>query len=127
MKMDQHVKLIAICNIALGSIFAFVGLVAFAFFAGIGVASGDPTAIPILSVIGIVGFLFMLGIGLPGILGGIGLLRHQEWARILVIALSCIDLFVFPVGTALSIYTFWVLFSDETVKMFGSISKPAQA
>jgi len=120
MNIDQHIKLVAILNIALGSILAFVGVIAFMFFAGVGIASGDPEAIPILGVVGMVGFVFMLGFGLPGILGGIGLMKRREWARILVIAASCIGLFAFPIGTALSIYTFWVLFNDEAIKSFGS-------
>jgi hypothetical protein len=126
MKIEQHIKLIAILNISLGSILVFVGVMAFAFFAGIGVVSGDLSAIPILGLVGSIGFVFMLGFGLPGILGGIGLLQRKEWARILVIAASCVGLFAFPIGTALSIYTFWVLFNDETIKLFES-ARSAQA
>jgi hypothetical protein len=120
MNMEQHIRLIAILNITLGSILAFVGLMAFIFFAGIGIAAGDAEAIPILGLVGTVGFIFMLGFGLPGILGGIGLLNRKEWARILVIAASCIGLFAFPVGTALSVYSLWVLFNNETIKIFES-------
>ena len=127
MNMEQHVKLVAILNITLGSLLAFVGLMAFVFFAGIGLASGDPEAIPILGVVGTVGFIFMLGFGLPGILGGIGLLKRQEWARILVIAASCVDLFAVPIGTALSVYSFWVLLNDETVKLFSGVKPFPQA
>ena len=127
MNIEQHIKLIAIFNITLGSLLAFVGLVAFVFFAGIGVASGDPTAIPILGVVGTVGFVFMAGFGLPGIVGGIGLLNRKEWARILVIAASCIGVFAFPIGTALSIYSLWVLFNDETIRLFSNAGKGAMA
>jgi hypothetical protein len=126
MNIDQHIKLVAILNITLGSILAFVGVMAFVFFAGIGIASGDAKAIPILGLVGSVGFVFMLGFGLPGILGGIGLLKRQEWSRILVIAASCIGLFAVPIGTALSIYTFWVLFNAETIKQFESASRSSQ-
>ena len=120
MSIEQHIKLIAIFNITLGSLLAFVGVVAFMFFAGIGVASGDPAAIPILGVVGTIALVFMAGFGLPGIIGGIGLLNRREWARIVVIAASCIGLFAFPVGTALSVYSFWVLFNNETIRLFGS-------
>jgi hypothetical protein len=127
MDTQQHVKLVAIFNITLGSLLAFVGLIAFIFFAGIGIASGDPEAMPILGVVGMVGFIFMLGFGLPGILGGIGLLNRKEWARILVIAASCIGLFAFPIGTALSVYSFWVLLNAETIKFFGGKTGSAAA
>jgi hypothetical protein len=127
MNMDQHIKLIAILNITLGSILAFIGLVGFMLLAGIGLLSGDLDAIPILGFIGSIAFVFMLGFGLPGILGGIGLLKRKEWARILVIAASCIGLFAFPIGTALSVYTFWVLFSEEAIRLFTAARTSPQA
>jgi hypothetical protein len=126
MKMEQHINLVAIFNITFGSVLAFVGLAAFIFFAGIGLVSGDPEAIPILGVVGTVGFIFMLGFGLPGLIGGIGLLKRREWARILVIAASCIGAFAVPIGTALSVYTFWVLLNDESIKLFEAARRNAQ-
>jgi len=127
MNMDQHIKLIAILNIALGSILAFVGLVGFVFLTGIGILSGDLHAIPILGFVGTIALVFMLGFGLPGILGGMGLLKRREWARILVIAASCIGLFAFPIGTAISGYTLWVLFNEETIKLFNGAQTSAHA
>lgn len=37
-----------------------------------------------------------------------GLLAHAPWARILIIVLSILSLFRFPVGTVLAMYTLWV-------------------
>lgn len=37
-----------------------------------------------------------------------GLLAHAPWARILIIVLSILSLFRFPLGTVLAIYTLWV-------------------
>jgi hypothetical protein len=44
---------------------------------------------------------------------GIGLLQYENWGRILTIIVSALLLFQFPVGTAIAVYAFWVLFSDE--------------
>jgi len=44
-----------------------------------------------------------------GILAGWGLLNRQPWARTLAIVLGCLALIAFPFGTALGIYTLWVL------------------
>jgi hypothetical protein len=40
---------------------------------------------------------------------GFGLLEHRAWARPLAIVLAFISLIKIPIGTALGIYTLWVL------------------
>jgi hypothetical protein len=47
--------------------------------------------------------------GIVGIIAGWGLLDRQSWARILAIILGFLSLLHFPLGTALGIYTLWVL------------------
>ncbi|HLK67059.1 MAG TPA: hypothetical protein VKU19_26680 [Bryobacteraceae bacterium] len=44
-----------------------------------------------------------------GILAGWGLLERQPWARTLAIVLACLNLIDMPFGTALGVYTLWVL------------------
>ena len=53
-----------------------------------------------------------------GIVGGIGLLKGKNWARVLVLFLAVLDLIDFPIGTAIGAYTFWVLLNNETSAMF---------
>jgi len=50
------------------------------------------------------------------------LLKRFSWARILVLVLGALNLLNVPFGTALGIYTFWVLLDDQSVKMFASQS-----
>jgi hypothetical protein len=52
--------------------------------------------------------------GLLGIVVGWGLMDRQPWARTLAIVLGCIALMKIPVGTALGIYTLWVLLPAES-------------
>ena len=47
-----------------------------------------------------------------GFLVGWGLIDHQPWARMLAIIVGCLKLIDFPFGTALGIYTLWVLASQ---------------
>lgn len=54
------------------------------------------------------------------IIGGIGVLKHANWARYLTLVLSVLDLFNFPLGTALGIYCLWVLAQDRTARLFGA-------
>ncbi len=55
-----------------------------------------------------IGFTTMLFSGLS-ILAGVGLLARRPWARGLAIFLGVLSLVKLPVGTALGIYTLWVL------------------
>jgi len=63
----------------------------------------------VLTAIG--GTFLVLGVG--GILVGIGLRDHKPWARTVAIVLGILSLFHPPIGTALGIYTLWVLISDD--------------
>jgi hypothetical protein len=57
------------------------------------------------------GTLTILGAG--GVCLGLGLMRRHPWARTAGIALGILALFHVPIGTALGIYTLWVLLADE--------------
>ena len=50
---------------------------------------------------------------LPGLVGGLGLLRGEAWARAIIIILSFLILLLFPVGTALGGFGLWVLLGRE--------------
>jgi len=60
-----------------------------------------------------IGFMMMAG-GIMGILAGWGLIERQPWARTLAIVLGFFALFQFGIGTALGIYTLWVLLPAES-------------
>jgi hypothetical protein len=59
---------------------------------------------------------------IPGIIAyiltGYGLLNYKSWARILAIILAILNLILFPIGTAIGIYTLWAMFNDETKALF---------
>jgi hypothetical protein len=90
--------------------------------AGLVEASADApdaqTAIPILKMVSGGLFVFLLLISAPGIVAGIGLLHFRNWARILTIVLSALQLMNLPFGTALGIYGLWVLLSQRTEPLF---------
>jgi len=119
--MDKHIVLIAILHIALATLGLIIAMVVFTAVVGGGVLSGDDEAIAITAIVGtvIAGFIAILSV--PSIIGGIGLLKHQPWARILMMIIAALDLFNIPIGTAIGVYTLWVLLQDETIQIF---SKP---
>ncbi len=66
-------------------------------------------------------FLFAAGAlawGAIHVWTGVRLRTLRSSSRLVGLALAVPNLFFLPVGTALAIYTFWVLLSNETRKLF---------
>jgi len=62
---------------------------------------------------------FLLAIfSLPGIIGGIGVLKRKEWGRIVVLVISFFNLLNIPLGTVLGAYSIWAMMTSETVRLF---------
>ena len=124
--METHVKVLGILNIvsgALGLCGAIVLMVVFGGVAGLVGAEGGADAafvVPLLGGIGGVIALFMIVTSLPSIIIGYGLYKMEPWGRIAGIVISVLNLFWFPVGTALGIYGLWVLFSADGKRIFES-------
>lgn len=69
--------------------------------------------------------LLLLAAAVLGIAAGWGLLTHQPWARILAIVLGIIALVRVPFGTALGIYTLWVLLPAGSDAEYRRMSRAA--
>jgi hypothetical protein len=118
MSMKDHVTVVGILRIG----FAILGLVAagivFVAVVGGGMISGDREAIRITGIVGTTIASFVGILSLPGLVAGIGLLRHLSWARWLTLILAVVDLVFVPVGTLFGIYAIWALMQDETAELF---------
>jgi hypothetical protein len=117
-EMEKHVTLVAALNIGFGILGVLIACLAFVVIAGAGAISGDPEAIAITSVVATAIAVLFITLSIPEIIGGIGLLKHRNWARILVLIIAVLYLFQIPFGTIIGIYTIWVLLNDETAKLF---------
>ena len=128
MTIRDHIKILGILNIALGSLSALGGIVVFLIMGGIAGAIGVSAplernsdaviAAPIVAGIGLVVSIFLVCLGLPAIIGGWGLLNYRPWARVLVIILSVLHLLHVPFGTAVGVYGLWVLLGEEGHRAF---------
>lgn len=118
MDKEKHITILGILYIARGAIVLFLGMLGFGLFTGIGVLSGDATAMGILGLIGTVAIVFMSVIGIPSILAGVGLLQRREWGRVLALVVGILSLIDIPLGTALGVYTLWALVNDDIRKAF---------
>ena len=56
--------------------------------------------------------------GVIGLLAGWGLMERLPWARTMAIVVAFFSLFSFELGTALGIYTLWVLLPAESAREY---------
>lgn len=116
--MEKHINVVASLHIGLGIFTIILGLIAYVALYFAGNMSGDSEAQFVLSIIANIIIIFFVILCIPGIIAGIGLFKRKEWARILTLIISVLDLFNFPFGTAVGVYSIWALVQPETVEAF---------
>ena len=121
--MEKHVNVVAALQIGLSVFGIIIGIVILLILNAVGTFAEDRDAGFILHLIGSIIAIFFFLMSIPGIIAGIGLLRHHEWARILTLILSVIGILNFPFGTAVGIYTIWALVQDEVISIFRGSGK----
>jgi hypothetical protein len=119
--MKRHTDFLGLLYLAWGAIFALVGLAGLALAGGaLAIArGGGPVTVSSEFAAG----LTALTLGLIAVLAlvfgalhlwiGAVLRRYRPWARLLALGLAVINLVLFPFGTALSGYAFWVLLNEQ--------------
>jgi hypothetical protein len=124
--MQDHVKILAVIHIVFGALGLIGALVVLLVFGGIATFVGAQAdadariAVPIVGAVGGIIALFILAVSIPGIIAGVGLLRFRDWARVLGIVISALDLLHVPIGTLVGAYGLWVLLNNQTVALFQS-------
>jgi hypothetical protein len=123
--MAGHVRVLAVLQIVYSSMGLLLGLVVFLLFGGIASIVGfsapldeSLVAVPVLTIIGGVASSVLILLSLPRLIAGVGLLRFQNWGRILTFVVSVIGLIDFPIGTGLGIYGLWVMTHTDTRVLF---------
>ena len=117
--MRKHVVVVGAIHIGFG----FIGLIgAVAVFIALrfakGFVGGEDIPQMVLGFLSLslpllIGFLSTLGL-----VGGIGLLSFQSWARYLIIVVAALGCLNIPIGTLKGVYSLWVLLQDETIRLF---------
>ncbi len=121
--MQQHVRILGWLFIVYSGLLDVIAIVVGLLVAGGGALSGDRQAMIITGAVAIGVVCILLIISIPGFIAGIGLLKFRQWARILAIILAVLNILSFPLGTALAIYTFWVLLNAQTAPLFESTAQ----
>ena len=130
-RVRNHVKLVGILWMAYSALHVVGGVVLLliAKFVALRIGeipNGPPPEVmmwvrPLLSVVG----WLILAKAAVGITAGWGLLQHEEWARVLALVLGFLALLSVPIGTALGIYTLWVLLPSNSEKEYKALAQAA--
>ena len=113
-RLQNHLPTVGALWIVVGSLFLLPALALF-FISGVAQFLIHENGVArllgplVLSLIG--GSILLVAVG--GILVGWGLRNREPWARTAAIVLGILAIIHPPFGTALGIYTLWVLLSDE--------------
>jgi hypothetical protein len=123
-RIAGHTRLLGILWIALSAFRLLPGIFLLSFFGRRW--SFLPPEVPFFvhGILQTVGAL-LLASGIVGIMAGWGLLERQTWARMLTIVLGCLNLVDLPFGTALGVYTLWVLLPAQSEAEYRQISRAA--
>jgi hypothetical protein len=125
-RVQNHVHLLGILWLAISAFNAVAGLIllvlANTLFAHLH-EMGAPPQVPsgflsaLLSTIGII----VLAKAACGFFAGWGLLQREPWARIVALVLAFISLFNIPFGTAIGVYTMWVLLPGHSLQEYDAL------
>jgi len=122
-RVREHVRLVGILWIAYSALHVFVGiaaiLVASLFFGHSIHLHGFLR--PLIEFAGLV----ILAKSSAGFIAGWGLLRREDWARTLALVVGFIALLNVPIGTALGIYTLWVLLPRNADDEYRALAQAA--
>ena len=118
--MEKHINVVAALQIGFSIFNLFIAFLIFTVLKLVGGFIDDANGATVLSIIADVLAIVFIIISVPGILAGMGLYKRKEWARILTLVLAVIEIFSFPFGTAIGIYSIWVLIQPETISAFNA-------
>jgi len=121
-RIGGHVRLLGILWLAISAFRLIPGLFLIALGSTRGFGSGmPPLVVGLLPLIGM-GFLICAGVGIAT---GCGLLTRQPWARMLAVIFGAVSLIDIPFGTAIGVYTLWVLLPAESEQEYKTMSRAA--
>lgn len=135
-RIQEHVRLLAIFWFALSAFEVIGGIVvmilAKTLFVRLAEASAGNSGVggtplgflpPLMTAVAI----FVLAKAAAGIFAGWGLLNREPWGRVLALVLGFLALLHPPLGTALGVYTLWVLLPSSSEAEYAKYQNAAAA
>jgi hypothetical protein len=130
-RVREHVRLLGILWMAYASLYVVGGLVLMVvaqmvFGGAFHIRGGPPAEVtvwlrPLLTCIS----WLILALAATGFFTGWGLLQREEWARTFALVMGFLALLRIPLGTALGIYTLWVLLPSQSDEEYRALALAA--
>jgi hypothetical protein len=118
--MEKHITLAGAFHLAMGIMGILGVIVASLMMAALESYIEEPDAAAIATVAVSMGVMYLAVVSAAQIICAIGLLKRRSWSRVPMIIVSAVKLINIPLGTALGVYTIWVLIQDETKTILDS-------
>jgi hypothetical protein len=127
-RVQNNLQLLAIFWFAISAFNAILGaalyIIANTLLAPGGPAGAPSFLRPLLSVVAIL----VIGGSALGFFAGWGLMHREPWARVLTLVLAFLMLFInIPIGTAVGVYTMWVLLPGDSEREYESLAAASAA
>jgi hypothetical protein len=128
--MNKHIDLLGLLYILWGALGLLLGVSVLLLAGGaVAIAAAglhrDPEVAAAVTAFALTAASIVLLVGGgANVWAGTGLRRHRSTARITALGLGLLNLFLLPFGTALGIYTFWVLLNHDARARFEPAPAP---
>jgi zinc-ribbon domain len=126
-RVVRHVRVLAIFWLVLSAFHLIPGLAIIGLFGpGFGAGRRFIPGLPFFvhGIVSSIGFIFLI-VAILGLAAGWGLLQREPWARMLAIVMGVLNLFDPPFGTAVGIYTLWVLLPADCEREYRQLPRTA--
>jgi hypothetical protein len=130
-RVRDHIRLVGILWLAYSALHVVAGVVVIIvaqtiFGHAIHIHNGPPPEVTVWlrPLICCIGWL-ILAKAAAGFFAGWGLLQREGWARIVALVVGFVALLNVPIGTALGIYTLWVLLPRESDDEYKALAEAA--
>jgi hypothetical protein len=129
-RVQEHVRLVGILWMAYSALHVVAGVVLYVvaqtIFGRMIHVNGPPPEVtmwlrPLLTCIA----GLIIAKAAAGFIAGWGLLQRESWARVVALVVGFVALLNVPIGTALGIYTLWVLLPAQSDEEYKTLSVAA--